>query len=521
MENSERACSFRLNNDDLMQNLSSVGWEGSAFSDIKVHLRGQSFKLHRLILSRSPYFNTLFTGNWNDSKKREIQIRTDDLLVTADAFRDVIGTLYSRPLTIDNGNVREMFATSSYFGMMEISKRCVAFIKSQLCPNNIVEYINFARSCEYDLCKDITDGCEAYLCQHAFRDRAMHAKFWEVQLFMVVNVLKSDSLWVPSEYHRYCFAKEVLVKKMMEDDEDDSDNQSVADSAAEFSDPGAGGDSSGASSVLYPYDKQDSGLYPVVQFPRPICDPPQEPSVCGEAEMFGKPYHRRSASVASSMAQVNSGGSGKVVEAAILDVLKTGIAYAHIGHDVILEVLRDVKGMQNRNISDAFRKGMSQAHLFQLLTEKAGSGLHALAGLTIGDDLSPPFRFSVQFKDVAQISERCPTFSDRHFYGGSWWWLSCCRVTYKDRNGPGGPESYHGIYLHRDNSSRSSPRSPFRDAREKAAVQYQFRCCDISYTGTSEVSKAVGHPDVIPGSRLDEYTVGGSLFFTAILQLVF
>jgi len=500
-----------------MQNLSSVGWEDCAFSDIKVTVRGRYFRLHRLIISRCPYFSTLFAGSWEDSKKHEIHVRVDDPLVTADAFRDVIGTLYSKTLTIEDANVREVFATSSYFGMMEISKQCVDFIELRLSPDNIISFINFARSCHYELSKDITDRCEAYLCRHAFRDRAMHAKFWEVQLFMVVKVLKSDTLWIPSEYQRYCFAKEVMVKKMAEDDEEDDDYQSVTDSAADISDIG-GAEQSSDDTVFYQYEKKDSGLYPVVQFPRPLSDPPYEPSVCSDADAFSKSFHRGAASITGPRNQSN----GKVVESAILDVLKSGISYAHISHDVILDILRDVNGMQNKDISNAFCRGMSQAHLFQLLTEKACSGLHVLVGLALGDDFPPPFRFSVQFKNVANATERWPSCSDKHFYGGAWWWLSCCRANCKDRNGGVGTEDfYHGIYLHRDNNVKNYQKSPFRDPREKATVQYRFHCCDFLCIGTVEISKAVGHPDAIPSAKLDDYATEDSLFFTAMIQLVF
>lgn len=504
MENSASQHAFKLDHNDLMENLVSIAWDAKAFSDIVVVVKARRFNLHRLILARSPFFRTLFTGKWNDSKKQEVVIRTDDPLVTPVVFSDVIGTLYGRTLTIDEDTVREVFATASYFGMSEISDKCVNFISSQLSPNNVIEYIAFSQRCEYDLSSSILERCEQYLCEHVFRDRAMHAKFHEVQLPMLLRVLKSDYLWIPSEYQRYCFAKEILVRKMSDDDD-----HSVADSAAEFSDTGP--EASDPTPTYYLEDGKDTGLYPVVQFPRPIVDPPHDPSISGELEASNK-YSKDYES------QVNMRGStsnARIVEAAVLDVLKSGISYAHIHHDVVLDILKDVATLQNKDISDAFRKGMCQARLLQLLTERTGSGLHVFAGLSMGDDFPPPFRFSVEFKNVHQINDRVHAYSDKHFYGGSFWWWSCARK-YQERSG----DSYYGLYLYRDNQMKF-PRCPYKDPRDKVAIQYEFHCKDISLDARTEIAKSIGHPEVFLRNRLSDYVVGGSLFFTVSLQLVF
>lgn len=401
-------------------------------------------------------------------------------------------------------NVREVFATASYFGMTAISQQCVDFITSQLSPHNIMHYIVFCQKCEYELSERIMDMCEQYLCEHAFRDRTMHAKFSELQLPILLKVLKSDDLWIPSEYQRYCFAKEILVKKMSE-----GDDHSVADSAAEFSDASA---EPSAPSLSYMCDDKDSEMYPIVQFPPSIYDQHQTPSISVNGDMFDRAM--KDFDFAGGTKDSNSVGS---VEMAVLDVLKSGISYAHIHHDVVLDILKDVTLLKNKDVSDAFRKGMCQGRLLQLLTERTGNGLHVFAGLTMGDDFPPPFRFSVEFKNAAQITDRMPGYSEKHFYGGSFWWLSCVRQ-YQDRTSLN--DGHYGVYLHRD-STVKFPRPPYRDPRDKILIDYSFRCRDISQGARTEILKNTGYPEVLPCNRLHEYTIDGSLFLTLSLQLVF
>jgi hypothetical protein len=61
----------RVLNDDLSLTLIRFEkqlLESGSHSDITVDTVNKQYKLHRLFLTRSAYFNTLFTGNWSDNK---------------------------------------------------------------------------------------------------------------------------------------------------------------------------------------------------------------------------------------------------------------------------------------------------------------------------------------------------------------------------------------------------------------------------------------------------------------------
>jgi hypothetical protein len=75
----------------VCSNLYSRGLLDGLFSDINIRILGHTFKLHRLILIKLPYFETMFASDsqWTEKEQSTIEIQVDDPYITLDAVNVV------------------------------------------------------------------------------------------------------------------------------------------------------------------------------------------------------------------------------------------------------------------------------------------------------------------------------------------------------------------------------------------------------------------------------------------------
>ena len=55
-------------------------------SDIILVVMGEAFKLHRMILSRSRYFEGLFSGQWAESEEKVVHLQIDNPYVSGEGW---------------------------------------------------------------------------------------------------------------------------------------------------------------------------------------------------------------------------------------------------------------------------------------------------------------------------------------------------------------------------------------------------------------------------------------------------
>ncbi|GIY88362.1 germ cell-less protein-like 1 [Caerostris extrusa] len=70
-------------------------------SDIKIVALNRTWNLHRLYLSQSPYFNSMFNGIWLETNQKEIHIGIEDENITACALHKVFGSFYQDEIHIN------------------------------------------------------------------------------------------------------------------------------------------------------------------------------------------------------------------------------------------------------------------------------------------------------------------------------------------------------------------------------------------------------------------------------------
>ncbi|CAO4367656.1 unnamed protein product [Caenorhabditis nigoni] len=93
-------------------------------SDVVLVVADQKFYLSKLYLSfHSTYFKTLFSGNFSESQKSEIELKD----INPDDFQNFLEMLYGERY-IDDETCSQMLSLSDYFGAKTVIRRCEDFL---------------------------------------------------------------------------------------------------------------------------------------------------------------------------------------------------------------------------------------------------------------------------------------------------------------------------------------------------------------------------------------------------------
>merc|ERR1719347_1108425 len=95
----------------IYENLFQAGRD----SDVTVVALGRSWNLHKLYLSQSAYFSSMFSGRWSDGCKDTVNINIVDPVITLDALHITLGSLYQDEITVEPSDVIPVLAAASLF----------------------------------------------------------------------------------------------------------------------------------------------------------------------------------------------------------------------------------------------------------------------------------------------------------------------------------------------------------------------------------------------------------------------
>ncbi|KAL9232797.1 hypothetical protein vseg_007863 [Gypsophila vaccaria] len=192
-----------------------VQWEGfnnGAFSDIVVNALGSTYRLHRLILSRSSYFRNMLQGPWKEASSPVLNLYIDDKNVNAEAIAMSLAYLYGHHPKLNDHNAFRVLAAASFLDLQDLCVICTDFIISELWTSNFLAYRVFAENQDYGVHGErVRNACWGYLCQSGFMElREVLPKLSPQTLHAL---LTSNELWVPSEEKRFELALYTLLNK--------------------------------------------------------------------------------------------------------------------------------------------------------------------------------------------------------------------------------------------------------------------------------------------------------------------
>lgn len=232
----------------LAAHIARDGFDFAQWADVTVHARGRSWHLHRIILSRSPFFKAMLTGDWAEREDKEnlhllgssardgatvsvpassgasadgaadedapggsaSQAYDDDDAVDADGLEQALAFLYGRSPSLSTSSAPHVMAAACYLQLDELAEMCCDFIvNDDMSHDTVLTYQTFIDSRDYGRYGDyISRACLGCLCTEV--GPRLHDLLLRLPAKTVRKVLESNELHVLDEITRFSFAMEVL-----------------------------------------------------------------------------------------------------------------------------------------------------------------------------------------------------------------------------------------------------------------------------------------------------------------------
>ena len=198
-------------------------------------LSQQVYPLHRLVLSRSPYFSVLMRGPWKDATSPTLTLEIEDPMVDEAAIEVALGFLYEKvPEELTPELATRTLAAASFLDLQDLCEMCVDVIVNDIRTETLSEYVKLTTLNQYKTVHDdllgpdytrndkttspygkhsdkIRDACWGYMCQNCsniLQDEhsEKYGAWWSVvtalNLGLVEHLFCSDELHVKNEFHR-------------------------------------------------------------------------------------------------------------------------------------------------------------------------------------------------------------------------------------------------------------------------------------------------------------------------------
>eukprot|EP00803_Ostreobium_quekettii_P009939 evm.model.scf_2546.2 EVM.evm.TU.scf_2546.2 scf_2546:13965-15323(+) len=435
------------------------------FSDVKIQVKGRLFHLHRLVLCGIPYFQSLFQGQWKDSRAELLTLSVDDPMVTAESFEAVVRAMYHQGLDIDPDNWKGIYATASFLQLVDICTKCVDYVIENLTLENCVACTRFALLYDYIEKDRLLKGCSKYLWING-----VDLGEWLPQLPVrfLCEVLKSEKLWVANEFARFKLATMVFGQKL--------------------------------------------GLYRRV--------PPADRGQNADEPGSNGQHQRRRCTVPPFPSSEGLGNEGEgLVRSALEHILCRMLHYEHLSHKEYQRVTRICEELRMpKTVTMALLKARTKREALQTCVLAANHSTFiepSVCSMDTEDDLRS-FRFGVELENALGLGVDSSWESRRIFYGGSQWWLLVRR-----RQTPGTLGQPYGVYVRR--APGDSEKHLYSDKREVVGLEVKVICGQKSMTfHKGDYEEDWGSPLFIYDSEVGaNVTPKGALRFMVILQLLF
>lgn len=116
-------------------------------SDITVHALGKQWHLHKVYLSQSPYFASMFNGSWREADDDYVHIEIIDPKITIPSLYSVFGSLYMDEIVLEPKEVISTLATATLFQLDSLIDRCAEVMVETINAETAVLY--YEAACEY------------------------------------------------------------------------------------------------------------------------------------------------------------------------------------------------------------------------------------------------------------------------------------------------------------------------------------------------------------------------------------
>ncbi|PNS14231.1 Germ cell-less protein-like 1 [Sphaceloma murrayae] len=200
----------------LAGHLYTQGLLSGKHSDIVVRAFGCSYRLHRLMLARAPFFNTALSGQWIESTAKDITLHPDDIdsNITQVCFELALKRLYGASVPEEEAaEAVGLFATGCWLEMTDLIDSSIEAMLRHMTPGSLNPLIKLVTSNYYGRAGDkILASAKAMLCRDGWK---MPLKNWDgVPADIIREIVGGDGFFVNGEWDRWILAKRILNRRL-------------------------------------------------------------------------------------------------------------------------------------------------------------------------------------------------------------------------------------------------------------------------------------------------------------------
>lgn len=131
-------------------------------SDVTIQALGHDWNLHKLYLCQSPYFRSMFNGDWVEKSECVIPMTLPDALINVKALDIAFGSLYSFEVNTDllMENLIPVLAASRMLQLDGLLQHCEDSMLETISANKVCKYYDAAT--RYDMAT-VKDSCFSWL----------------------------------------------------------------------------------------------------------------------------------------------------------------------------------------------------------------------------------------------------------------------------------------------------------------------------------------------------------------------
>lgn len=116
-------------------------------SDVTVAAMGKLWHLHKVYLCQSPYFASMFSGNWKDTNDSFVNIKISDPNITIDSLNIVFGSLYLDEVELNPQAIDSTLAAATLFQLDGLIEKCAEVMCETTNAETAISY--FEAACNY------------------------------------------------------------------------------------------------------------------------------------------------------------------------------------------------------------------------------------------------------------------------------------------------------------------------------------------------------------------------------------
>ncbi|XP_078073094.1 kelch repeat and BTB domain-containing protein 2 isoform X1 [Mustelus asterias] len=167
-------------------------YDQQLLTDIVLIAESTEFPCHKMVLATcSSYFRAMFMSGLSESKQTHVHLQNVD----APTLQIIIRYAYTGNLAINDSTVEQLYETSSFLQVENVSQRCREYLIKKINAENCVRLLSFA---DLYSCEELKISAKR-MVEHKFTAVYHQDAFLQLSHDLLIDILSSDNLNVEKE----------------------------------------------------------------------------------------------------------------------------------------------------------------------------------------------------------------------------------------------------------------------------------------------------------------------------------